>query len=954
MLAYPDLIRALADRLDGTFDTNLLDEIEKAMQLAIDADDPAWACAAALTVSELLLDDGRLADALYWCNRALAWIDRIDAVDVLPFAVAIAVRVNLACRRPTVAARLFKSALNRIRAAGDAHAEFAIIAKYASLVRDHMGPERALFWSRRAARMATQDFGDKSERCLAFTQHAMILSELGQRRESMQCIARVAALYYEESVTNPTRFIASTAATSIYSSIGGPDFASFFRRDASSLSHDLDDRPVSQAAALTMRADALSHRGDFQGALSLLNQAVDFAQQAQVPVQQISTLTSRIHVLTQLGFLERALADCREGVRIANRSGSPTWQLTMLTRLAILYCAVGQTHKLYPCMAAANRIVGRVKDYELVVDYMKICLLPIEARHAPWELLLALRRLVDSVLSLVRIGHSPPGVGTLMNRWPVELFSVAITHIQTELLPTHPDAWKYAVYFIDARQCIAIREAQQQHSLRMQLKNEPPTRRWRATNDVDLWCFTDRPSANSSCQDYCVRSLSEQEISFDRVFYQVFDSPLFKPGSGWNRKQPLVGPMTLSECRELLPDCNTVLLVVTMHHDEVLFTPIRLNAIGDPEIVAPPKECCDRPDAADRIQAWESDCLDAERQHIDLLFGTHRDVAHSDLLRSHSWQSHFADLTTELDLERVARIIEPDLKRRRKLHVTLIPDRYTCRLPIHAALMSDGKRLYEHFATFRYAHSLSALRTLSVVERSRHVREMHDRVIRGVAFASPHVVTSSVSSRWLDGVAAEVDAIRTECGDSSWWIHGNVPGSVNEATVQHFLERHNVGNLLVAMGDGNMVDAIVDNDGVKDIRCRMGTFRLTDDFLTHIHLQMWPFDFRPVQFAFFHACVMGRLTGARGYEMDGFLASLMSARCRRVLSALWEISDEAAPHFTSCLMRSLKKHAFGVEQRGPNSFAAAVRQAIDDFRAIDNHKYDHEFFWAPYLLYGLG
>jgi hypothetical protein len=33
---------------------------------------------------------------------------------------------------------------------------------------------------------------------------------------------------------------------------------------------------------------------------------------------------------------------------------------------------------------------------------------------------------------------------------------------------------------------------------------------------------------------------------------------------------------------------------------------------------------------------------------------------------------------------------------------------------------------------------------------------------------------------------------------------------------------------------------------------------------------------------------------------------------------------------------------------------AGVKQALDNFLHADNSRFDHEFFWAPYTLYGLG
>ncbi len=53
-------------------------------------------------------------------------------------------------------------------------------------------------------------------------------------------------------------------------------------------------------------------------------------------------------------------------------------------------------------------------------------------------------------------------------------------------------------------------------------------------------------------------------------------------------------------------------------------------------------------------------------------------------------------------------------------------------------------------------------------------------------------------------------------------------------------------------------------------------------------------------------------------------------------------------------MRALRRHVFGASEVGPHSYAIALRTAIDEFRQLETGSYDHEFFWAPYVLHGLG
>lgn len=62
----------------------------------------------------------------------------------------------------------------------------------------------------------------------------------------------------------------------------------------------------------------------------------------------------------------------------------------------------------------------------------------------------------------------------------------------------------------------------------------------------------------------------------------------------------------------------------------------------------------------------------------------------------------------------------------------------------------------------------------------------------------------------------------------------------------------------------------------------------------------------------------------------------------------------AAPEFSRYWIKAIKDHVFGPKGRGPHSFALAFKEALDNFRKADGGRFDHELFWAPYTLYGLG
>jgi hypothetical protein len=74
-----------------------------------------------------------------------------------------------------------------------------------------------------------------------------------------------------------------------------------------------------------------------------------------------------------------------------------------------------------------------------------------------------------------------------------------------------------------------------------------------------------------------------------------------------------------------------------------------------------------------------------------------------------------------------------------------------------------------------------------------------------------------------------------------------------------------------------------------------------------------------------------------------------------VISALWPISDQAAAEFSKHWIRAMQEYVFNPKRpRGPHAFALAFKAALESFRQADGGYYDHEFYWAPYLYYGLG
>ena len=116
-----------------------------------------------------------------------------------------------------------------------------------------------------------------------------------------------------------------------------------------------------------------------------------------------------------------------------------------------------------------------------------------------------------------------------------------------------------------------------------------------------------------------------------------------------------------------------------------------------------------------------------------------------------------------------------------------------------------------------------------------------------------------------------------------------------------------------------------------------------------------PYDFRETELFVASACLLGRVSGSRGYgDMARSFNSTLALRgCRRVTSALWEVDDEVGRVFAEGYMAAILNHAFG-EQRDGHSYARAYVDALRNIRKHGEGEFEHEYLWAPYSYYGLG
>jgi hypothetical protein len=286
----------------------------------------------------------------------------------------------------------------------------------------------------------------------------------------------------------------------------------------------------------------------------------------------------------------------------------------------------------------------------------------------------------------------------------------------------------------------------------------------------------------------------------------------------------------------------------------------------------------------------------------------------------------YQDLYELLRLDQVLARIEPDRSRWSRLHLVLVPDRPLFLFSLPAAhCKTTGRRLYQQVASVRCALSLRTLELQQQIQDRRAPLEANDYQLRGVLFANP-----DQGEDWLPSVVTEVANVVEATGIEHWWVHGE--REPERAVRPALRSRHPSGNVLMGSGHGGPV---------RDPELPGPGLRLCDGELSDARMVAEGYTFEEVWLLYWSCCLLGQLNAeARTKEVEGFMATLIMLGCRRVLSALWPISDRAAAEFSRHWVRALQEYVFNPERpRGPHAFALAFKAALESFRQADGGYY---------------
>jgi hypothetical protein len=320
----------------------------------------------------------------------------------------------------------------------------------------------------------------------------------------------------------------------------------------------------------------------------------------------------------------------------------------------------------------------------------------------------------------------------------------------------------------------------------------------------------------------------------------------------------------------------------------------------------------------------------------------HVDVSSRNLNTVCDLRHIYEDLSTILRLPEILEFIED---RAGLNDLVIIPSGPLLQLPLHAAVVDDsGGRLYEKVRSLHYAASFSIIALQATTRQCRRNTSILDD-LRVLVFANP----ASGSANPLPGVRTEVEGIveiLRKYG-MSWRIHGDGRYPEYRATRENLLRLHRLADVLWLCGHGRPSDLMNGHPG---------GFQLCDGLVGHSELFADHYDFSDSQIVVVTACLLGEMSSLDRNigNIEAFNAILALRGCRRVVSAMWPIDDACASAFGQEFMGSILKSLSVMHHDKGCLYAAALSEAIRRLRIRDDGRYDHEYFWAPFWLWGIG
>ncbi len=652
--------------------------------------------------------------------------------------------------------------------------------------------------------------------------------------------------------------------------------------------------------------------------------------------------------LRLLGFLQEALDYLGRAAEAAETLDSALTRCNAFRSYGNLLSNTGR----YP--EAAEYLRRAAEAAETLDDALTRCNAARSLAHSSYRqknFKEALPHFVKSQRALhqtLRDNRWPQGVGAIVSMY-ADVFHMGLWTADRVYEETQDElALWHGLGFADGIRCVLIREGLRQHAARPSASAAAAP--WRPGPERFRELFHEGAAAGPAVG--ALRGLRRLE-EIRPADYTIRE----RSGVADPDKDAFCPPIAREELDRLLPDDDTVLVLFHFVDDDLYGLPIRRGEDRKPRLIHGADGFLFLTGVRPRLEQLVKDLRNVLAVVIDPDIGWYRldaaelrkNLRQETVRGGHDTAAIFEELGAIMAWSALLEAIEPDPARRRNLHLVLLPDGPLFQLPLHAARV-EGRPLVDCVGSLRYGLSLRTLAIQEGIERSRKAREEGERTLRGVAFVNPAGGDYDRLHSAVDEVAHLVNGSPPE----SWRLFGE-RGAADLLAVRANLRRHHpTPNLLWSVCHGGTTTDTIDGDDGPTVVVNPSLL-LRDGPVSTTRMVAEGYDLKPVLEWHNSCCLLGRIEEReRTHQVEGYIAALTLLGCRRVSSASWELSDVAAAEFARHKLKALCDHVFRPGPRSPHAFALAHRDAIAAFRAADDRRYDHEYFWAPYLLYGLG
>jgi tetratricopeptide (TPR) repeat protein len=787
-------------------------------------------------------------------------------------------------------------------------------------------------WLRRAAQEA-EGLASALTRCNAFFSLGYGLNVQGKQTEAEKWVRRAAQ--EAEGVTDAlTRSGAFRSLGNVLDAQGKYAEAEEWLRRAAQEAEGVTD-------ALT-RCSAFDSLGNVLGVQRRYAEAEEWLRRAAQEAEGLASALTRCNAFRSLGSVLGAQGKYAEAEEWLRHAAQEAEGLTDALTRCNVFLSLGTLHGLQDQFATA------LKDFQ--------------SASAELLQLLSANRWPDGVANIAAM------YGDIFDWGLVCCDTVYAEKRQKELL------WQ-GLSFVDGLRCVSIREG-----LRQLVERATAAKvgyQWTPGQDDPDILFERNGDRLAHPTLGALRELHQTE-----EIRELTPMILERTVEASNEKQQFTAPIRCEELVRLLPDVNTILVVFHFVGNNLYVLPIRRGANGQPALLHDEHGFFRVPGVRSRFHQLRDEhatrmqdikaakCYESATA-INEWFASQIELREAD--RGSQFDQLGAALGNEpkphaltpdeiheevglvLRLDGLLEQLEPRQERWKDLHLVLIPDGPLFQLPLHAARLG-GKPLIDTVASVRYGLSLRTLELQQRVEDERREQEANVVALQGAVFANP----SGPGQIGPWGKPNRLDKAKTEvghlvAGNPSGWRCFGERQDVQEwlASRLNLRNYHPTPNVLRTVCHGGpCVDEFETQDG-RTIRVVNPSLLLCDGPVSTARMYAEGYDLRRVMLFHNSCCLLGDLRDERrSRQVEGYISVLTLLGCRRVCSAMWELADHAAAEFAKHWLEALKKHVFRPGPRSPHSFAVAFKEAITAFR--NTGKFDHEFYWSPYTLFGVG